>query len=216
MKILVVGASGRVGASTVKKLELAGYDVIAGGHTRERVEELRSTHVQPVVVDVTRSTDELAAVLTSTKPDAVIFTAGSRGKNLLQVDAFGAVKMMQACEDTGIKRFVMLSTVGSLDPDLWDKPGFAQLKDYMTAKWFADQYLITCTSLDFTILQPVTLSEEPEAGLVQLGTYDFARPNSVHDVAAVLANLVEAHNVSHQIIVMSGGDIPVKDAVEAL
>lgn len=35
--------------------------------------------------------------------DAVYFTAGSRGKDLLQTDAYGAVKTMQAAKKLGIE-----------------------------------------------------------------------------------------------------------------
>lgn len=35
--------------------------------------------------------------------DIVYFVAGSRGKDLLQTDAFGAVKTMIAAEKSGIK-----------------------------------------------------------------------------------------------------------------
>lgn len=41
--------------------------------------------------------------------DAVYFTAGSRGKDLLQTDAFGAVKTMQAAKKLSIERYIMLS-----------------------------------------------------------------------------------------------------------
>lgn len=43
--------------------------------------------------------------------DAIYFTAGSGAKDLLQVDAFGAVKLMQAAEKDSIMRFVMLSAL---------------------------------------------------------------------------------------------------------
>ena len=43
--------------------------------------------------------------------DAIYFTTGSGAKDLLQVDAFGAVKLMQAAEKDSIKRFVMLSAL---------------------------------------------------------------------------------------------------------
>ncbi len=54
--------------------------------------------------------------------DAVYFTAGSRGKDLLQTDAFGAVKLMQATELAGIHRFVLLSSVFANRPEKWSDP----------------------------------------------------------------------------------------------
>lgn len=58
---------------------------------------------------------DLAALIAGS--DAVIFTAGSRGKDLLQTDAYGAVKLMQAAKQAGINRFVMLSALFSLTPE---------------------------------------------------------------------------------------------------
>lgn len=216
MRVLVVGANGRVGSSLVRQLADKGYDVVASGRSREKVEYLRGVGAQPIVLDLHSTATGMAAVLASVKPDVVIFTAGSRGTDLLQTDAFGAVKLMQACADCAISRFIMLSSVGSLDPESWDKPGFAELKDYMTAKYFADDYLIARSTLDFTILQPVALTDEKGTGLVQVGTADFDRANSVHDVAAVLAELVESENAIRKIVPMSAGDTPVKQAVAAL
>ena len=48
------------------------------------------------------------------------FVAGSRGKDLLQTDLYGAVKMMQAVEKKGnLKRYIHLSSLFALQPDKW-------------------------------------------------------------------------------------------------
>lgn len=51
--------------------------------------------------------------------NAIYFVAGSRGKDLLQTDAMGAVKTMQAAEKDGIKRYIMLSSLYALQPEMW-------------------------------------------------------------------------------------------------
>ena len=43
--------------------------------------------------------------------DAVYFTAGSRGKDLLQTDAYGAVKTMQAAKKLGIERYILVQSL---------------------------------------------------------------------------------------------------------
>lgn len=53
--------------------------------------------------------------------NAVYFLAGSRGKDLLQTDAFGAVKLMQTAESIGIRRFIMLSSIFALEPEKWSQ-----------------------------------------------------------------------------------------------
>ena len=47
-------------------------------------------------MDLHSSVDDLAKLMKGR--DAVYFTAGSRGKDLLQTDAYGAVKTMQAAK----------------------------------------------------------------------------------------------------------------------
>jgi nucleoside-diphosphate-sugar epimerase len=72
--------------------------------------------------------------------EIVYFVAGSRGHDLIQTDAMGAIKTMMAAEQDGIKRYVLLSSMFSLDVDNWSKiPG---LEDYLAAKFFADTYLM--------------------------------------------------------------------------
>ena len=62
--------------------------------------------------------------------DLVINVSGSGGKSLLKVDLYGAVKLMQATEKAGVKRFILLSTIFSLQPEKWIGAGFDALKDY--------------------------------------------------------------------------------------
>ena len=92
--------------------------------------------------------------------DAVFFVAGSRGKDLLQTDAFGAVKLMKAADAQSINRFIMLSSMFTLEPEKWaQEPGIADITDYNIAKMFADHWL-TQTDLDWTIVQAGLLREE--------------------------------------------------------
>ncbi|WP_153048456.1 NAD(P)H-binding protein, partial [Streptococcus suis] len=101
--------------------------------------------------------------------DAVYFLAGSRGKDLLQTDAFGAVKLMQATEASQVKRFVLLSSIFATEPEKWSDPNLVNITDYNIAKFFADQWLIHNTTLDYTIVQPGNLVEaETGSGLIEL------------------------------------------------
>ena len=116
--------------------------------------------------------------------DAIYFTAGSRGKDLIQTDAMGAIKTMMAAEKAGVKRYIMLSSMLSLDVDSWKKiPG---LEDYLAAKFFADTYLMNSTNLDYTILQPTNLTEEAGTGKIKLDA-GLTNSNPIPDVAKTLA-----------------------------
>ena len=104
MKILVVGASGRVGGDLVKQLLADDHQVI--GTTRQEEKLFDSDRYTQLDLDIMASKESIAKQLDQ-DIDAVYFVAGSGGKNVLEVDLHGAVKTMQAAEDKGIKRLIL-------------------------------------------------------------------------------------------------------------
>ncbi|WP_423213877.1 SDR family oxidoreductase [Streptococcus equinus] len=201
MKIFVAGATGRVASKLLKRLSDKDYDVIAGARRPEAVVEL--PNVTPQKMDLHASVDELGVLLKGV--DAIIFTAGSRGKDLLQTDAYGAVKLMQAAKKVGVTRFVMLSALFSLTPEKWPE----NLKDYYVAKFFADNYLINQSDLDYTIIQPGGLLEEAGKGCVELGDKGFT-VISIEDTASVLAEVVDKPSTVKRVIAINPGDTPIE------
>src|SRR5699024_2471234 len=134
MKVLVIGASGRVGYQLVETLIEDGYKVV--GTTRKKEKLFKDANYEQINLDITGPLDVIEKDIPE-NTNVIIFVSGSRGKDLLQVDLHGAVKTMQAAENKGIKRYVMLSALFSLQPDKW-----YTLIDYYTAKYFADLYLM--------------------------------------------------------------------------
>lgn len=211
-KVFVFGGSGRVGTELIKDLVAKGHEVTAAARHPEKVIELAG--VTPVAMDLTKPQADLTAAVQG--HDAIYFVAGSRGKDLLQTDAMGAVKTMRAAEAAGIKRYVMLSSMYALEPEEWHKyEVLSQITDYNIAKFFADNYLISNTKLDYTILQPATLTEDAGTGKVNFGVGDDTT-NPIADVAAVLAGVLDADNTIGQVIMMRAGDTPVAEAIAAI
>ncbi|MDS1016313.1 NAD(P)H-binding protein [Lentilactobacillus buchneri] len=209
MKIIVIGATGRVGSNVVAKLAKNSADEIyAGARKPEKVPA--SENVTPFKLDLNNGMDEIKEALP--EADAIIFTAGSGGRDLLKIDLHGAVKVMQAAEEKEISRFVMLSSKGSLSPDEFaDSP----LENYLIAKYYADEWLIHNTNLDYTILQPTALVEKTGSGKVTLGAYS-TNENSIDNVADVLIGLVENHAGIKEVIEMSTGNEPIPEAINEL
>ncbi len=73
----------------------------------------------------------------------------------------GAVKLIEAAKKAGIRRFVLLSSVFADEPEKWGDPALAGITDYNIAKFFADQWLVRDSGLDYTIVQPGNLLDEP-------------------------------------------------------
>ena len=215
MKIIVIGASGRVASRLIEKLADQGHAVLACSRHPESI--VKGDKIQTEKLDLHDSVEKIA--MTIGQADLIYFVAGSRGKDLLQTDAFGALKTMQAAEKNHIKRYIMLSTAASLEPEKWDSPAIQSILNYQIAKFFADNYLMSNTQLDYTILQPVSLLEEAEIGRVSLApslSTTMSSTNTIGDVAAVLAEIPKHDNTIKKVIAMSQGDSPIVDALEIL
>ncbi len=208
-KIFIFGGSGRVATDLIKDLVADGNIVTAAARHPENIIKLDGVTADKLdlhadVEDITKQVKGF---------DAIYFTAGSRGKDLIQTDAMGAIKTMMAAEKAGVKRYIMLSSMLSLDVDAWKKiPG---LEDYLAAKFFADTYLMDSTNLEYTILQPGTLTEEDGTGKIQLNVKD-ADSNPIPDVAKTLAEILKYPNTIGKVIPMSSGNTPIDVALKEI
>ena len=115
----------------------------------------------------------------------------------------------------GIKRYIMLSSLHALEPEFWHEDGLAQIMDYNIAKFFADHYLVHNTDLDYTILQPTALTEEPGTGKITVGATKVSK-NPIPDVALTLAEILEHDNTREKVIMMSSGDTLIEQALASV
>lgn len=211
MKVLIVGSNGRVGSQLIDKLVEKGHFVYAG--TRRDNMTSNSSQVRYVQIDLSDSPEVIAEQMSDA--EAVFFTAGSKGKNLLQIDLNGAVKVMRAAELKKIKRFIMLSSVFALEQDKWNESFLKGITDYNIAKHFADQWLINNTKLDYTILQPGALKEIPGSGKIDVNI-DKAGENSIENVVNALAHCLQEPATIGKVITMCDGETPIQDALQNL
>lgn len=209
MNILVIGASGRVGSELVQQLLEKGHKVTGTSRDDKRLfENGNYTHL---TLDLTADKEEIARQIAGNF-DAVYFTAGSGGKAVLEVDLHGAVKTMQAAQIKGLTRYIMLSTVFSLDTSKWTLPGINELKDYYISKHYADQYLLENSTLDYTIVQDGALKEREPTGKITINA-DSAGENAIKDVAAALAAILTAENTFKKVFSLQNGETDITEAV---
>lgn len=211
MKILVIGANGRVGQKLVEYLSNNNHEVLAG--SRHPEESDKSKNIKTIPFDLHDSVENLSKHLE--KIDAIYFVAGSRGRDLLQTDAFGAIKSMKVAENIGTSRFVMLSSSYSLDPEKWQDPEMKNLLNYNIAKFFADNYLVYQTQLNYTILQSTALVDVPATGKITIDT-DSKSQNSIENVALTLADVLEHDSTIKKVFRMSDGDTPIAEVLSIL
>lgn len=204
--IVVAGANGTTGKLIVDILKQAeAYTPIAMVRKEAQKDYFESRDVQVVMAD-------LEDDLTHTVKDAdkVIFAAGSGGANVIGVDQEGAKKMMDASKAAGVKKFVMLGSIGTDDPSQG-----GDLKDYLQAKQNADKYLRE-SGLDYVIVRPGALSNEDPTGKIQTGgeaELDKTGTISRADVARTLVEVLKDKKGLHQTFEILKGGTPIEEAV---
>ncbi|QFT88635.1 putative sugar epimerase YhfK [Bacillus sp. THAF10] len=211
MKVTVVGANGQIGKQLVHFLKTEGHTPIAMIRKQEQADEFSNDGVESVVADLEGTVDEIKEAVNGS--DAIVFAAGSGGSTgsdkTLLIDLDGAVKAMEAAEQAGIKRFVMVSALQANNRENWNEA----LRPYYVAKHYADKMLIE-SQLDYTIVRPGGLLNDPGTGKVKVGEKLERGSISREDVAKVLVEVLDAKNTYRKSFDLVSGDTEIKDEIK--
>jgi uncharacterized protein YbjT (DUF2867 family) len=217
MRIVVAGGHGQI-ALRLERLLRARGDEVAGIIRRpEQAGDLLAAGAEPVVCDLeSASPDELAPHLRGA--DAVVFAAGAGPGSALArkdtVDNRACVLFADAAEQAGVRRFVVVSSMGAdLEPPEGTDPVFAV---YLRAKGAADAAIRVRSALDWTILRPGALTDGPGTGLVTLARDTGRGSVTRDDVAGVLAALLDEPGTAGLTLELIAGSTPVREAVAGL
>ena len=217
MRVVIAGGHGKV-ALALERL-LAGRGDQAVGLIRDPAQaaDVQEAGAEAVVCDLeAASAGDVAIVLSGA--DAVVFAAGAGpGSGIARKDSVnraGSVLMADAAQQAGVRRFVQVSSMGAGSPP---QPGRDEVwAAYITAKAAAEADLRS-RDLDWTILRPGHLTDDPAAGRVRLAAPPVpAGAVSRADVAAVIAALLHEPGTSHQTLELVAGDTPVAEAVHSI
>src|SRR5918993_3532980 len=212
MDVLIAGGHGKVARHLIRLLAAEGHTARGLIRNPDHAGDVEADGGIPVVCDLERE-DPAPHVAGA---DAVVFAAGagpgSGPERKQSVDLGAAVKCIEAAEAAGVKRFLMVSSIGAQDPD----SGGEAMRPYLRAKADADARLAAGT-LDWPLLPPGSLKDEPGTGLVDLSA-ELGRRGPVprEDVARVLAELLSSGAGVRRTAELFAGDVPVADAVRAL
>ncbi|MFC9649177.1 MULTISPECIES: SDR family oxidoreductase [unclassified Streptomyces] len=214
MRIVIAGGHGQIALRLERLLAARGDE--AAGIIRDPAQaaDLRDAGAEPVVLDLeSASVEEVAEVLKGA--DAAVFAAGAGGGSGAArketVDKGAAVLFADAAERAGVRRHVVVSSMGA-NPD---HQGDEVFDAYLRAKGAADAYVRSRSGLDWTILRPGMLTNDPGTGLVRLAESTGRGPVPRDDVAAVLAELVRTTGTAGRTLELIGGTVPVAEAVKA-
>jgi len=159
--------------------------------------------------------DAVAEVLKGA--DAAVFSAGAGpGSGTARkdtVDRGAAALFAEAAERAGVRRHVQVGSIGADNPDNPDVG--EEFRHYLRAKRAAEDDL-KARDLDWTILRPGQLTDDPGTGLVLLAEKTGRGPIPRDDVAAVLVGLLETPASVHRTLTLISGEVAIGEAISAL
>ncbi len=202
--ILVVGATGTTGKKVVRLLKESQYfEPIAMIRKESQSEEFKAHQVKTVHGDLENDVSH-----TIENIDKIVFAAGSGGKKVVEIDQEGAKKMVDAARNAGVKKFVMLSSMGADAPEK-----ASELKEYLRAKHNADEYLKS-SSVPYTIVRPGALTNEKGSGKITLGK-SIAKDGSISraDVAQVLSRVLHDDTSKNETFEILSGNTIIGEAL---
>jgi uncharacterized protein YbjT (DUF2867 family) len=207
MDVVVAGGHGKIGMRLLRLLADGGHRARGLVRNPDQVSDLADLGAEAVVCDM-EALEDLSSCCTGA--DAVVFAAGagpgSGPERKRTVDLGAAVKLMEA----GVRRYVMVSAISAGRPEKWSEP----MRPYYEAKAEADRRLEE-SGLDYTIVRPGSLTDDPGTGLVAVGT-DLGGAIPRDDVAAVLLAALETPTTIGKTFEVISGDTPVAEAVRSL
>lgn len=222
MHVVIAGAHGKVGLRLAALLAGRGDTVVGVVRDPDHRPGLETAGATPAVVDLEATTaGELAGHLRGA--DAVVFAAGAGpGSGIGRKDAVdraAAVLLADATRLAGVRRYLLVSAAGVDDDPAPDTDEVWAA--YLRAKQAAE-VAVRAADLDWTVLRPGRLTDDPGTGRVLLappgweGLGDARSDVTRDDTAAVLAALLDTPGTAGLVLELREGDADVLEAVRGL
>ena len=216
MRVVIAGGHGQIALRLERLLAARGDEGVGIIRNPAHAADLEAAGAQAVVLDLENSdVDAVAEVLKGA--DAAVFAAGAGpGSGTARkdtVDHGAAALFAEAAERAGVRRHIQVGSIGADNPDNPDVT--ADFRHYLRAKRAAEDDL-KARDLDWTILRPGQLTDDPGTGLVLLAEQTGRGPIPRDDVAAVLVGLLDAPASVHRTLTLISGEDAIGEAISAL
>jgi len=214
-RIAIVGGHGKVALQLIPILVDRGKQVVPLARSQDQLVELAGMGASPRGLDIESASEEdFAAVFDGC--DAVVFSAGGGPDGNIDrkrtVDLGGSLKSIAGAKAAGISRFVQVSAIGVDAPVPDDtEPVW---RAYVEAKRDADAALRE-SGLDWTIIRPGGLTDEPATGRVVLAPEVERGRIPRADVAHVIADCLDRPATAGAQWELVGGETPIPVALES-
>jgi uncharacterized protein YbjT (DUF2867 family) len=212
MDVVVLGGHGQIGRQLLARLAARGDRARGIVRNPDHADDLREIGAEPAIGDVER--ESIAPLVAGA--DAVVMAAGagpgSGPERKRTVDLGGALKLIDAAKANDVPRYVMVSAMGASDPQSATEP----MRAYQQAKADADAALVA-SGLDFTIVRPGRLTDDPGTGRVDAAP-SLGRRGSITraDTAAVLLAALDTPSTIGLAFEVLDGETPIAEAIGAL
>ncbi|UFU03863.1 SDR family oxidoreductase [Ruania suaedae] len=212
-RVAIIGGHGKIALQLSQILTSRGNEVTSLVRNPDHVPDVEATGATGVVADVEHlSATQIAEAISG--HDAVVWSAGAGGGDpdrTYAVDRDAAIRTIDAAQLAGVMRFVMVSYLGA-GPD-HGVPEDSSFFPYAEAKAAADEHL-RASALQWTILQPSRLTDEPGTGGITIGHESGEVPRE--DVAQVAARVLERTDAAAATVPFIGGAVPIDNALGAI
>ena len=215
MKVVIAGGHGQIALILQRLLTEAGHEPVGIIRNPDQAGDLERIGSGALVLDLEHTeAGTLAAHLDGA--DAVVFAAGggpnSGAARKLTMDRDGAILLADAAQAAGVRRYLMVSAIGTDD---YERDSNEVFQIYLRAKSEADANL-RARDLDWTVVRPGGLTNDPPTGLVRIASSTGRGTVPRADVAAVLAYLLESGAAVHAQFELISGDTPIAEAIARL
>lgn len=210
MKLTVFGASGGIGTELVRQGLDAGHHVTAVVRETSRLAVEPHPNLKVVVADVM---DPVAIAPAVAGREAVLSALGTRVSGPTTVNSDGARSIIQAMQDAGVRRLLMVSVAGihTKGDDPFTRFVVKPILGRILRHSFADvrqmETLVRNSGLDWTLVCPPRLTNGKRSGKVRSsaernvrGGFTIARA----DVAAYLLGAVQADELVGATVSIAG------------
>lgn len=215
MKMFIIGVTGRTGRRIAQILINQGHSVSGLCRRESDIVPLRKSGVDGIVGDIAYITSHtLAKAIAGT--DVLVFTAGAGEQDdesmLDRVDYGGVKKSIEALDLAGLNRLLLISVFPEAARDKCYGESFEQ---YMAAKKKADVAVVN-NNLDWVILRPSSLTDDPGTGNISLSLANFHTQIPRDDLAATSAALLNAPHIKRTILELTEGNETIAAAIKAI
>ena len=212
MDVVVLGGHGQIAQQLLARLAARGDTARGIVRNPDHAGDLRAIGAEPVVGDVEH--ESITPLVAGA--DAVVMAAGagpgSGPERKRTVDLGGALALIDAAKANGVRRYVIVSSMGAGNPE--SDPG--PMRAYIQAKAGADAALVA-SGLDFTIVRPGGLTDDPETGRVEVAEHLDRRGSITRaDTAAVLLAVLDTPSTIGRTFEVLEGETAIAEAIAAL